>query len=79
MAHRNPQRKAGPGLGLYKGTSDRVEKAAMKRARGGKCVDMSDDKAPKRMDKRARGGRVDGKSPYSSAGGGSADKNPIFK
>lgn len=79
MAHRNPQRKAGPGLGLYKGTSDKVEKEAMKRASGGKCVPMSDDKPSKRIDKRARGGSVNGKSPFSSAGGGSADKNPIFK
>ena len=74
MSHNNPQKRAKGGRVFYASGNSKVASEAFERKDGGKVCAMDDKKSPKRMDKRARGGSV-----KSSAGGGSADKHPIFK
>lgn len=73
---KNPQKRAHGGRVYYEGGNSKVAKEAASTsstfAKGGKVCAMDDKKSMKRIDKRARGGRV-----MSSAGGGTADKNPF--
>lgn len=71
---RNPQKRAYGGGVKYLGSNS---KATVHRAAGGKVCDMPGEKSAPRLDKRARGGGLG--NVKSSAGGGSADKHPIFK
>lgn len=80
MAYRHDVCKKKGGGGIHKakvafGNMD-VIKEAKKRKDGGE-VKVAGRAAGGRLD-RKRGGKV-GKSPMSSAGGGSADKSPFFQ
>lgn len=58
------------------GNSD-VLAEAKKRKDGGEVGNVTGRAAGGRLDRKSGGGV--GKSPFSSAGGGSADKSPFFK
>lgn len=68
-----------------KGGNESVLKAAKERKDGGQVVKRASGGEVGKVAGRASGGRLDRKSgggvksPFSSAGGGSADKSPIFK
>ena len=75
----NRHRKCGGGVKGAKvsfGNMD-VINAAKKRKDGGEVGKVLGKSTGGRLD-RKHGGKV-GKSPFSSAGGGSADKSPFFK
>lgn len=84
----NRHKKCGGGVGKAKvsfGNMDVIQEARKKRKDGGEVGKVAGRAAGGRLDRKS-GGKVNkatggslGKSPFSSAGGGSADKSPFFK
>lgn len=76
MANRHKYSRGGKAYTCTAGGNEDVLRAAKQRKDGGE-VSVPGRATGGRLDRKS-GGKV-GKSPFSSAGGGSADKNPIWK
>ncbi len=77
MANRHKSfKRGGKAYTCSAGGNSDVLSEAKKRASGGE-VKVTGKAAGGRLDRKSGGGV--GKSPFSSAGGGSADKSPFFK